>query len=83
MSYPAAKADPRVGVVAFPDSFLISSGGCDEVVSFGTAGGSMAVAPVLGRFASGELGREGGTWSDCSVLGGGGVAALVITAGSC
>ena len=91
MSYPAAKADPRVGVVAFSDSFLMSSGGCDEVVSFGTAGGSgsgtvaegaMVVAAVLGRFASGELGREGGTWSDCSVLGGG-VAALVITAGSC
>ena len=91
MSYPAAKVDPRVGVVAFSDSFLTSSGGCDEVVSFGTAGGSssgsvaegaMVVAVVLGRFASGELGREGGTWSDCSVLGGG-VAALVITAGSC
>ena len=70
MSYPAAKADPRVGVVAFADSFLTSSGGCDEVVSFETAGGSgsgavvegaMAVAVVLGRFASGELGREGGT----------------------
>jgi hypothetical protein len=91
MSYPAAKADSRVGVVAFSDSFLISSGGCDEVVSFGTAGesgpgtiaeGDMVVAVVLGRFASGELGREGGTWSDCSVFGGG-VATLVITAGSC
>lgn len=74
MSYPAAKADPRVGVVAFSDSFLISSGGCDEVVSFGTVDGSgsgtvaegaMVVAAVLGRFASGELGREGGTWLDC------------------
>jgi hypothetical protein len=70
MSYPAAKVDPRVGVVAFSDSFLISSGGCDEVVSFETAGesgpgtvaeGDMVVAVVLGRFASGELGREGGT----------------------
>ena len=91
MSYPAANADPRVGVVAFPDSFLMSSGGCDEVVSFGTADGSgsgtvaegaIVVAVVLGRFARGELGREGGTWSDCSILGGG-VAALVITASLC
>jgi len=74
MSYPAAKADPRVGVMAFSDSFLISSGGCDEVVSFGTAGGlgsgtvaegAMIVAAILGRFASGELGREGSTWLDC------------------
>jgi hypothetical protein len=73
MSYPAAKADPRVGVAAFSDSFLISSGGCEEVVSFGIAGGSgsgtvaegaMVVAAVLGRFASGELGREGGAWLD-------------------
>jgi hypothetical protein len=60
--------------VAFSDSFLISSGGCDEVESFGTVGGSgsgtvaegaMVAAAVLGRFASGGLGREGGMWSDC------------------
>jgi hypothetical protein len=46
----------------------------------------MVVTAVLGRFASGELGREGGAWSGCSVLGGGGggvvAAAPVIAAGS-
>jgi hypothetical protein len=66
----------------------MSSGGWDEVVRFGTAGvplasgsvaaGAMVVAVVLGRFASGELGREGGAWSMIFSLGGG-VAALVIT----
>jgi hypothetical protein len=88
MSYPAAKAEPRVGVLALSESFLISRGGWDEVVGFGTAGvpltsalvaeGAMVVAVVLGRFASGELGKEGGTRSEILSVGGG-VAALVIT----
>lgn len=66
----------------------MSRGGWDEVVRFGTAGvpltsgsvaaGAMVVAVVLGRFASGELGREGGAWSEIFSIGGG-VAALVIT----
>jgi hypothetical protein len=67
----------------------MSKGGCDEEVSFGTAGplgsaavveGAMVIPVVLGRFASGELGREGGMWSEISVLGGG-VAVLVIMGG--
>lgn len=58
------------------------------MVSFDTAGvpltsalvaeGAMVVAVVLGRFASGELGKEGGTWSEILSVGGG-VTALVIT----
>jgi hypothetical protein len=66
----------------------MSRGGWDEVIRFGTAGvpltsgsvaaGAMVVAVVLGRFASGELGREGGAWSEILSIGGG-VAALVIT----
>jgi hypothetical protein len=64
----------------------MSRGGWDEVVSFGTgmpldasvAEGAMVFSVVFGRFASGELGREGGTWSELLVVGGG-VAALVMT----
>jgi hypothetical protein len=59
-------------------------------VSFGTAGAfnseavaeaAMVFVVVLGRFASGELGREGGACPEVSVLGGG-VAVLVIMGGS-
>lgn len=62
-------------------------------MSFGTAGAfnseavaeaAMVFAVVLGRFASGELGREGGACPEVSVIvvvGGGGVAVLVITRG--
>lgn len=70
----------------------MSKGGWDEDVSFGTAGAfnseavaeaAMVFAVVLGRFASGELGREGGACPEVSVVdvGGGGVAVLVITRG--
>ena len=69
----------------------MSRGGWDEVVSVGTAGvplasvsvaeGAMVFAVVLVRFASGELGREGGAWLTILLVGGG-VAALVITSPS-
>jgi hypothetical protein len=67
----------------------MNKGGCDGEVVLGTAGllgsvavveGAMGLAVVLGRFASGELGREGGAWSEIRVVvvGGGGVVDLVI-----
>jgi hypothetical protein len=64
----------------------MSRGGWDEVVSLGTgtpldasvAEAAMVLAMVFGRFARGELGREGGTWLELLVTGGG-VAALVMT----
>lgn len=62
MSYPAAKADPRVGALAEGTSFLINSGGrgCWIEVTAGTLSVVISADSVFVRFASGELGREGG-----------------------
>lgn len=71
--------------MAFSESFLISRGGCDNDVSFGTAVGAAFVADgdiilfVLVLFASGEFGKDGGACSFGEASLGGGVEALVIT----
>ena len=58
MSYPAANALPLVGVLAVGDIFLTNRGG--EAESGATAGGEVSCAGiVLGRFARGELGKDG------------------------
>jgi hypothetical protein len=66
--------------VALDESFLINNGGCDEDVSFGTAGDvalfCVAEGDILGRFARGELGRDGGAWFEGPV--GGGVDGLIM-----
>lgn len=85
MSYPAAKALPRVGVLALAESFLIRSGGdCESLVVGGGGGGGGAlsegmVAVILGRLASGDVGWEGGSWVGFSVVEeeGGGVVGMV------
>lgn len=80
-SYPAAKAEPRVGALADGTSSLTRSWGGGVVVS-GLAISEVSVV-FLGRFARGEFGRDGG---GCSVVAvevvvsvcGGGVVSLVM-----
>lgn len=68
MSYPAAKALPRVGVLAAFESFFIRRGGrfagiCVVAPTMGWVWDAIvAVGSVLGRLGSGELEREGGSW---------------------
>ena len=87
MSYPAAKAEPRVGVDACGDSFLMSNGGWEVDVSLGTDGdvGAAVVELILDvgvlgfeRLAKGEFGSEGGPWLEVT-FGGGGVDERVIS----
>lgn len=86
MSYPAAKADPRVGASAVSVSFLTKRGG-RGVETEVTAGADMFPL-MLGfvRLARGEAGCEGGSWVGALVLVsvvGGGVASLVIVNSNC
>jgi hypothetical protein len=82
ISYPAAKAEPRVGALAEGTSFLINSGGrgCWIEVTAGALEAVMsALSFVFVRLASGEAGREGG--SRAALVAGmavGGVVSLVI-----
>lgn len=46
-SYPAAKADPRVGMVASGESFFTRSGGCEVEVSLGTAVPLPSLCPLV------------------------------------
>lgn len=59
-SYPAAKSEPRVGARAESTSFLTNNGGrcCWIEVTAAEA----VILSVLVRLASGEVGREGGSW---------------------
>ena len=75
-SYPAAKALPLVGVLAEGESFFTSKGGDAES---GGGGGAFSVAPsaavdvmsmdscVFERLARGELGSDGGGWTEGGV----------------
>lgn len=62
ISYPAAKAEPRVGARAESTSLLTSSGGrcCWIEVTAGALEAVMLSLSVFVRLASGEAGREGG-----------------------
>jgi hypothetical protein len=75
ISYPAAKAEPRVGALAEATSFLTRSGGIGCWIEV-TAGVVAVMASVLVRLASGEAGREGGSRVVGTVAGG--VVSLVI-----
>lgn len=83
-SYPAAKAEPRVGARADSTSFLTSRGGrcCWIEVTAGALEAVMVSesVSVLVRLASGEAGREGGWWVVFVVedSAGGGVVSLVM-----
>lgn len=65
----------------------MSRGGWEEVDNLGTedepldsaavAEDAIGEAVVLGRFASGEFGREGGAWLGVLVVGGGVVAPVI------
>ena len=69
MSYPAAKALPLVGVFAYGDSFLTSSGGEAERGGGGGAGmfsGAFGAEEeedmvLLGRLGKGDAGNDGGS----------------------
>lgn len=78
-SYPAAKADPRVGARASGISFLTSNWVDGKVVAADGVSvvSGIAMAATLGRLASGEFGNEGAAWGFSSALEvGGGVASL-------
>ena len=83
-SYPAAKADPRVGVVACSESFLTSSGWVRGVGVGTAADGDIVGGFGRGRLGSGEEGSDGGwcRWWVVEVLApgcdGGGVEDRVI-----
>lgn len=82
-SYPAAKAEPRVGARADSTSFLTSKGGrcCWMEVTAGALEAVIvsAIDSVLVRLARGEAGREGGWWVVfVEVSAGGGVVSLVM-----
>lgn len=59
-SYPAAKAEPRVGARAESTNFLTSNGGSCGWIEVTAA--EAVILSVLVRLASGEVGREGGSW---------------------
>lgn len=82
ISYPAAKAEPRVGALAVSTSFLINSGGRGAWIEV-TAGALEAVMSALlvvfVRLGSGEAGREGGSRAVLAAgMAEGGVVSLVI-----
>lgn len=82
ISYPAAKAEPRVGALAVSTSFLINSGGRGAWIEV-TAGALEAVMSallvVLVRLGSGEAGSEGGSRAVLAAgMAEGGVVSLVI-----
>ena len=69
MSYPAAKALPLVGVFAYGDSFLTSSGGEAERGGGGAGMFSGAFGAeeeedmvLLGRLGKGDAGNDGGSY---------------------
>lgn len=76
-SYPAAKADPRVGSRALSDSFLMRREGICSILAVRAAGLGVAVGTVLSvfnLFAGGDTGGEVADWAvivyvrACSVL---------------
>lgn len=58
MSYPAAKADPRVGSRALSDSFLIWSEGTCSIAAAGVPLSVEVVFSVFALFAGGDTGGE-------------------------
>jgi hypothetical protein len=95
-SYPAAKADPRVGARADSVSFFTRSGGAGAEIEVTAVPLEEAMTEamlvevpfcavsVLVRLARGDAGSDGGSWETAGAVagsGGGGVACLVMIFG--